>query len=209
MTDEKDDFLTKGLSVRGLANTQAGPFSFDVPAGKCLVITGLSGSGKSVLLRMIADLAPHMGDAALNGHLCSTMQAHHWRRQVVYLPAEPGWWSDRATDHVPDDKATRELMKKTGLRPELLNDPLHRLSTGERQRLALVRALRLAPAVLLMDEPCSALDKETTLMVEAVIHESLQQGTAIVLVSHDPAQSMRVADLHRELVRGQFIGTGA
>ncbi|GBQ27488.1 ATP-binding cassette domain-containing protein [Gluconacetobacter azotocaptans] len=198
--------LPRGLSVRALGNAHAGPFEFDVPAGACLVITGMSGAGKSVLLRMMADLDPHQGDVALDGRFCSAMPAHRWRRQVVYLPAEPGWWSDSVLDHIPDDVLTRGLMAKAGLRAGVLNDPVHRLSTGERQRLALVRGLRLAPRALLMDEPCSALDEATTLMVEAMMREVMTGGTAIVLVSHDSAQAMRMADLRRELANGHFVG---
>ncbi len=200
------DVLSRGLSVRALRNEHAGPFAFDVPAGACLVITGMSGAGKSVLLRMMADLDPHQGDVALDGRFCSAMPAHRWRRQVVYLPAEPGWWSDSVLDHVPDDALTRALMAKAGLRVGVLNDPVHRLSTGERQRLALVRGLRLAPRALLMDEPCSALDDATTLMVEAMMREAMDGGTAIVLVSHDSVQATRMADLRRELASGHFVG---
>ncbi|WP_408871976.1 ABC transporter ATP-binding protein [Gluconacetobacter tumulicola] len=200
------DVLSRGLSVRALHNAHAGPFAFDVPAGACLVITGVSGAGKSVLLRMMADLDPHQGDVALDGRFCSGMPAHRWRRQVVYLPAESGWWSDSVLDHMPDDALTRELMAKAGLRAGVLNDPVHRLSTGERQRLALVRGLRQAPRALLMDEPCSALDGGTTLMVEAMMREAMAGGTAIVLVSHDAAQATRMADLRRELAQGHFVG---
>ncbi|GBQ99593.1 ABC transporter ATP-binding protein [Gluconacetobacter liquefaciens] len=203
------DVLSRGLSVRALRNAHAGPFAFDVPPGTCLVITGTSGAGKSVLLRMVADLDPHQGDVALDGCFCSAMPAHRWRRQVVYLPAEPGWWSDSVLDHMPDDALTRDLMAQAGLRAGVLNDPVHRLSTGERQRLALIRALRLAPRVLLMDEPCSALDEGTTLMVEAMMRAAMAGGTAIVLVSHDPTQAMRMADLRRELVHGHFVGAAS
>ncbi|WP_408906060.1 ATP-binding cassette domain-containing protein [Nguyenibacter vanlangensis] len=209
MPDPSPSALSHGLSVRGLGSPFAGPFNFDVPRGECLVITGMSGTGKSVLLRMIADLDPHGGDAMLDGRSCAAMPAHRWRRQVQYLPAEPGWWSDSVLDHMPDDAATRALMARTGLRDGLLRDPVHRLSTGERQRLALVRGLRLQPQVLLLDEPCSALDEATTAKVESLLRAEKDKGAVIILVSHDPAQADRMADRRHHMEQGRFSGARA
>ncbi|ACI50491.1 ABC transporter related [Gluconacetobacter diazotrophicus PA1 5] len=197
------------MSVRGLCNPHAGPVDFDVPGGACLVLTGMSGAGKTVLLRMIADLDPHQGDVALDGRLCRAMPAHLWRRQVVYCPAEPGWWSDSVLDHLPDDARTRDLLARAGLRDGLLRDPLHRLSTGERQRLALVRGLRQDPRVLLLDEPCSALDEATTRKVETILHAEKARGVAIVLISHDPRQADRMADLRCHMEHGRFARVGS
>ncbi|GBQ81859.1 ferrichrome ABC transporter ATP-binding protein [Gluconacetobacter johannae DSM 13595] len=198
-----------GLSVRGLRNPHAGPFDVDVPPGECLVVTGMSGTGKSVLLRMIADLDPHQGVVALDGVACADMPAHQWRRQVLYLPAEPGWWSDIVLDHLPDDAATHALLAQVGLREGVLRTPVHRLSTGERQRLALVRALLPDPRVLLLDEPCSALDTATTLKVEALLRHLKARGVAIVLVSHDQAQADRMADRRRHMMSGHFTEDAA
>ncbi len=202
MSGVSGSVLAHGLSVRGLRHAHVGPFDIDVPAGSCLVVTGQSGAGKSVLLRMIADLDPHQGDVALDGYFCSRMPAHLWRRQVLYLPADPGWWSDIVLDHVPDKDCTHDLMEQVGLRRGVLYDPIHRLSTGERQRLALIRGLLNAPRVMLMDEPCSALDATTTLLVEAVLRTKIEEGMTIILVSHDLSQAVRMADTHCEIVRG-------
>ena len=92
--------------------------------------------------------------------------------------------------------------------------PVARLSTGERQRLALIRAMVLAPPVMLLDEPTSGLDHDTTLRVEAVLHERLTGGAAIVFVSHDKAQARRFGgrQLHieagvlREVLPGESGG---
>ncbi len=72
-----------------------------------------------------------------------------------------------------------------------------RLSTGERQRLALVRALVLDSPVLLLDEPTGPLDPESVARVEALLAERLKLGAAMVLVSHDPAQSARLGGRRR------------
>ncbi|KXV64677.1 ATP-binding protein [Acetobacter orleanensis] len=199
--------MSDGFSVRGLRNPHAGPFDIDVPTGSCLVITGTSGTGKSVLLRMMADLDPHQGDTALDGQFCSAMPAHLWRQQVLYLPAEPGWWSDRVLDHIQDNAQTHGLMKQLGLRCNVLHDPIHRLSTGERQRLALLRGLSQRPRVMLLDEPCAALDDTTTLLVEDMLHTKMTEGTIIILVSHDIEQASRMADQRCEIVHGHFSGT--
>lgn len=202
---ENSGILASGLSVRALRNLHAGPCTFDVPAGDCLLITGASGSGKSVLLRMMADLDPHQGDVALDGLFCSAMPAHLWRQAVYYMSAEPGWWSDAVLDHLPDDALTRSLMTTLALKDDVLVRPLHRLSTGERQRLALIRGLHHKPRALLLDEPCSALDEATTLRVEALIHQIMSEGTTVVLVSHDPAQAARMGTRHLEMAHGRFV----
>jgi ABC-type lipoprotein export system ATPase subunit len=65
-----------------------GPIDFEVADGECVSITGRSGSGKSVLLRMFADLDLHDGDAFLDGVACSSMAASTWGGMVTYVPAE-------------------------------------------------------------------------------------------------------------------------
>ncbi|NVN11697.1 ATP-binding cassette domain-containing protein, partial [Nguyenibacter vanlangensis] len=86
---------------------------------------------------------------------------------------------------------------------------VHRLSTGERQRLALVRGLRLQPQVLLLDEPCSALDEATTAKVESLLRAEKDKGAVIILVSHDPAQADRMADRRHHMEQGRFAGARA
>ncbi len=74
-----------------------------------------------------------------------------------------------------------------------MNWQIGRLSTGERQRLALARALEQSPRVLLLDEPTSGLDEKTTLSVEAILHDKMALGAALILVSHNKAQVERMA----------------
>jgi ABC-type phosphate transport system ATPase subunit len=71
--------------------------------------------------------------------------------------------------------------------------PVSRLSTGEKQRLALLRAIVQGPSVLLLDEPTSALDPEATSKVESVLHEKIQAGVSLILVTHDAAQAKRMS----------------
>ena len=168
------------------------PVSFDVDAGECVCLTGPSGAGKSLLLRAIADLIPHQGDASLDDHLCSRMKPTLWRRQVGYLPAESHWWSDRVGDHFPQPHA--ESFQELGFGIDVLDWQISRLSTGERQRLALLRLLANQPRALLLDEPTASLDAIGVTRVETLLGKYRQEHQAPLLwVSHDSDQIARVA----------------
>ncbi len=186
------------LCLAGLHNRLAGPFDLAVDAGACVAITGASGSGKSLLLRMIADLDPNDGEAWLDGRERREFSAPMWRHQVLYNAAEPGWWSEDVAAHFPGAAMdfARTMAPRLALPPELLGAKVLRLSTGERQRLALIRALAGAPKVLLADEPTGALDQAATALVEAVLRERLAGGMAIVMVTHSPEQAARLG--HRQ-----------
>ena len=195
------DPVAPRLTLANLRSSLAGPFDLAVAAGECVAVSGPSGSGKSLLLRMIADLDPNEGAAALDGRDRRGFSPPAWRRRVVYSAAEPGWWLDIAAAHFPGPALAfaREAMPRLGLAPALLESPVVRLSTGERQRLALLRALALDPPVLLLDEPTGALDQESTARVEAVLRQRLAAGTAIILVSHSPAQAQRLGHRRFEM----------
>lgn len=164
--------------------------SFSLGAGSVLAVTGASGSGKTLLLRALADLDPVGGQVTLNGRACADGPGWAWRAQVTMVPAESAFWAPTLRDHLREDPG--DLPDRLGLGPELLDAPVERLSTGERQRGALLRALLIRPAVLLLDEPTGPLDPATTTRVEAVLQDFVAQGGAIVLVTHDPAQAKRL-----------------
>lgn len=186
------------LRVRGLAFIGVGPVDFDLERGECVALTGPSGSGKTLLLRALADLDPNEGRVTLDGAARERFPAPRWRRLVGYLPVESGWWADLVGDHFPDRQAAAELTAALGLPAKALDWPVARLSTGERQRLALARALIQAPKVLLLDEPTSGLDGQATERVEALLRARLAAGTAILLATHDRDQAARMA---RRLLR--------
>jgi len=181
------------LIVRKLHRAGLLPASFDLDAGECIAVQGPSGSGKTLLLRTLADLDPNWGEVSLDGKLREAMPAPRWRRQVVYVPSESGWWSERVGDHFSDWEETVMLIKALRLPPAARDWPVQRLSTGERQRLALVRALILRPKVLLLDEPTSGLDKEAARAVEQLIAERLDKGTGVLWATHDAVQAKRIA----------------
>ncbi len=195
------------LDISGLTGAPGGPFNFCLAAGDCLVISGPSGIGKSLLLRMIADLDENTGTVSFNGVSREAMPAPQWRRQVMYVAAESGWWAERVREHMQPAAEAAALMPRLGLRPELLDAPVSQLSTGERQRMALLRAVIRKPAVLLLDEPTSALDQASTLAVEALLMEFAAAGTGLVVVSHNEPQAARIATRRAQMTAGLLTET--
>jgi len=177
------------------------PTSFELAAGECVVISGPSGAGKSLLLRAIADLDPNEGECFLDGAPRAQMKGPEWRAQVIFVAAESAWWDDRVRAHFPGRRLF--YMEDLDIDMSLLSRPLDRLSQGEKQRLALLRAINHIPRVLLLDEPTAALDPENTKRVEALVERvRRKEGTAVVWVSHDPRQIKRIADRHYRIKDG-------
>jgi len=167
-------------------------------AGECIALRGPSGAGKTLLLRAIADLDPNEGLVCMNGRDRSTIAAPEWRRLVGYVPAEPGWWADTVGEHFSEWAAAVAFVRDLGFPEEAKAWPITRLSTGERLRLALIRALVVRPKVLLLDEPTAALDPASVAAVESLITTQLRAGLAVLWVTHDAEQAKRIA--HRILV---------
>jgi ABC-type iron transport system FetAB ATPase subunit len=193
------------LEGQALRRLYLGPIDFTLRPSECVSVVGKSGAGKSLLLRMIADLDPHEGDVILDGAACSGMPAPEWRNMVTYVAAESGWWDERVAAHFSPGTNFAMLFAAVGISAEAWTWPVARLSTGERQRLALLRALSPQNRVLLLDEPTSGLDAENTGMVEALLRGQLSAGTAILLVTHDPKQATRMASRHFEVRDGRLI----
>ena len=91
-----------------------------------------------------------------------------------------------------------------GLRADLLEAPVAQLSTGEKQRLALVRALLPNPPVLLLDEPTGPLDEVSVTQVEALLQQRMAGGTSILLVTHDPNQAIRLGHQRYRMMAGHL-----
>jgi ABC-type multidrug transport system ATPase subunit len=193
--------VTPRLKVRGLQSLRAGPFDFSLLPGECLAVTGPSGAGKSLLLRMIADLDPHQGDAFLDGRCCAGMPAPSWRRSVVFSAAESGWWLDEVGAHFA--VAPVEMADALGLPADIFSRSISLCSTGERQRLAFLRAMAANPKVLLLDEPTSALDAHAIVQLEDLLQAQRGRGTAVVMVTHDPSQAARLATRQIRIEHGK------
>ena len=194
------------LVVEHFRGAIVGPVDLVVEAGTCAAITGPSGAGKSLLLRMIADLDPSDGAVRLGAMRREAVSAPAWRARVMHLAAEAGWWAERVDAHFPAATLARarELAARLALPGDAMERAVRTLSTGERQRLALVRALVRDPACLLLDEPTSALDAEAVARVEALLREVLAAGAVLVLVSHDAAQAARLGTRHYRLETGKL-----
>ncbi|WP_346910691.1 ABC transporter ATP-binding protein [uncultured Roseibium sp.] len=191
------------FEISDLKTPLIGPVSLSIAPDECVSLRGASGAGKSLLLRAIADLDPNEGDARLDQQSRNRMPAPQWRRLVALVPAESGWWTDTVVEHFKMDPETEALLEAVGL-PDSLDWKIHRLSTGEKQRLALARALHNKPKVLLLDEPTSALDDKATARVEDIIREQMDRGVAVLLVTHDQAQAQRVAGRHFLMEHGRL-----
>jgi len=166
--------------------------SFELNDGECIALQGPSGAGKTLLLRALADLDPNEGAIKLDGTLREAVGAPYWRKRVTYVAAEPGWWADTVQEHFSGWDEAIPLVARLGLPPDCGTWQIQRLSTGERQRLGLARALMLQSRVLLLDEPTSALDATSTAIVESIVAERISSGTGVIWSTHDSAQAQRV-----------------
>lgn len=196
------------LTIPGLP-----PLSFVVADGECMAVEGPSGIGKSRLLRAIADLDSAPGHVFVDGAERAEVPPAQWRRMVRYAAAEPGWWGDTPRVSMMPTAANAprvvKLVTDLGLDAGILDRPVAQLSTGERQRLALARALADQPRVLLLDEPTGALDTASAALAEELIRYQVLAGRSVVLVSHDSAQIGRLADARLQLASTAKAEAGA
>lgn len=176
----------------GIAPLKA--FSTKVSSQTCVVLCGPSGCGKSRLLYALADMLPHEGAVKLAGIDCLQLSPAQWRSQVMLVPNRIEWWFETAAEHFLTQPSEADLTS-LGLTVEQLTTPITQLSTGQKQRLGLLRAILRKPRVLLLDEPTANLDAENTLAVEAFVKRWLVQGEqSVIWCSHDEAQILRIAD---------------
>ena len=188
MSTEPPFFQVKNLSTE----FNRRHFDFTLMPHEIMTVAGPSGSGKSLFLRALADMDKHQGEVFLSGKPQSAFEPDNWRKQVILVAAESAWWSTIVGDHFRHNP-TEQQLADLGFEAQVLSWQVSRLSSGERQRLGLLRALVLKPAVLLLDEPTANLDENNTLRVEKLLLDYLNtHKTAAVWVSHDHAQRERL-----------------
>ncbi|MDC0661473.1 ABC transporter ATP-binding protein [Marinobacter sp. SS21] len=196
------------LDVKSLTTDLIRADQLRVLAGERVLVQGPSGSGKTHFLRALADLVPWQGHLVLDQQSSLDVSAPQWRQQVMLVAADSHWWHHRVSEHFHSPETAP--LSHIGLSEAILSRDPQQLSSGEKQRLALLRALDRSPKVLLLDEPCANLDSDTTLLVEALLTDWCRHHQGhLIMTSHDPAQRERLADRHWRILDGEVTETGA
>ena len=180
------------FKIQNLIFHEIGPINLSIATAECVGLTGQSGIGKTLFLRALGDLEPSKGQILLGEAAIDSISAPEWRKQVGLLPAESSWWFDTVGEHFK--KVDIADLVAFGFNQKVMEWDISRLSSGERQRLALLRLLANHPRVLLLDEPTANLDEENKLRAEHYLINFLKKNQVIALwVSHDLQQLSRVA----------------
>jgi len=178
------------------------PINLTIAPGECVGLSGESGSGKTRLLRAIADMDEHGGQVYEEDTVQDQVKAHEWRRRVMLLPAESQWWFDTVDQHF---SAQAKYFEALGFGQEVMYWNVSRCSSGEKQRLSILRMLSNSPRVLLLDEPTANLDSSNIARVEDLIGNYLSKHHAVAIwVSHDASQLGRVSQQQYHLSGGQL-----
>lgn len=222
---------TEALSVSYGQKPAVDEVSLSVRRGEVLALIGPSGCGKTTLLRSLnrlVDLTPNafrQGRILLDGEDVDSFDVTRLRRRVGMLFQQPNPFPMSVFDNVayglrergskkPSrrrlEPAVAEALHRAGLFEEVKDDldhPALALSGGQQQRLCIARSLAVRPEVLLLDEPCSALDPISTQTIEETI-VSLRDEVAIVIVTHNLQQAQRVADHVAFMYLGDLVEYG-
>ncbi|WP_255561979.1 ABC transporter ATP-binding protein [Zooshikella harenae] len=179
--------FTPLLQVKHLSVHTIQQISFNLFAQVCMCIQGASGTGKSLLLKALADLIPAQGEVLLQNQKQTDIEPSQWRRYVTLVPAMPSWWHPTAGEHFSCN--IDNYLTQLGLPHSIVQQPIHTLSTGEKQRLAILRALQHNPYVLLLDEPTANLDPVSQSRLEQFLFDNFLQQTdrSIIWVAHHPS----------------------
>jgi phosphate transport system ATP-binding protein len=199
-----------------------------VRKGEVLALIGPSGCGKTTLLRALNRLveitpgARRSGRILLDGEDADALDVTALRRRVAMVFQQPNPFPMSIFDNVAYalreqgsrrarrstlEGAVRSALERAGLWDEVAEDlgrAALRLSGGQQQRLCIARALAVQPEVLLLDEPCSALDPRSTATIEELVLE-LRTDLAVVIVTHNLQQAYRVADRVAFMYLGELV----
>jgi phosphate transport system ATP-binding protein len=204
--------------------------TLDIPTNRITAIIGPSGCGKSTLLHCMNGLirklpnAKTQGIISLNGQNIDRLPADELHRRVglvfqtpssfplsiyknmIYAPKYYGIRDKQKLNAIVTEK-----LKLAGLYDEVkdeLNKNALKLSGGQQQRLCIARALTVEPEILLLDEPCSALDVKSSAVIEETLIE-LKRRYTIVIVTHNIQQARRISDYAAFMYGGRLIGIRA
>ncbi len=204
--------------------------SFQLRKGQTIGIVGESGSGKSTLARTILRLVPSTGQIIFNGRDITTLPKHELqplRREMQVVLQDPfGSLSPRMTAgqiategllvHEPSisskerDKRAAMIFEAVTLDPATRNRYPHEFSGGQRQRLAIARALILNPKLIVLDEPTSALDREVQKQIVDLLRDLQQKhGLSYLFISHDLAVVRALSDYIMVMKDGRVVEEAA
>ncbi len=212
------DICVEGVSLAHAGRPVLREASFTVPRGAFCAILGPSGAGKSTLADLLVRyLDPDAGRIRIAGHDLRDLRLADLRRDVLLVDQSTHLFNDTIGANLAfalpeaDDRAIAAAVRHAGLEalvarlPHGLQTPVGErglaISAGERQRIALARALLRRPSVLILDEPSSALDDETERLVGRGLREALPDAT-IIVITHKPALAA-MADLVVTLDHGR------
>ena len=202
--------------------------SLSIHKGEVLALIGPSGCGKTTLLRTLNRLteltpnASHSGTITLDGDDIHELEDTKLRTRVSKVFQQPNPFPMSIFDNVAFalreqsrrrprrrelEPLVKQALQRAGLYEEVANNldrPALRLSGGQQQRLCIARAIANNPEILLMDEPCSALDPRSTAVIEDLILQ-LRSDLAVVIVTHNLQQARRIADRVAFMYLGDLV----
>ena len=222
---------TEALTIAYGDKVAVNDVSLPVFGGEVLALIGPSGCGKTTLLRSLNRLveltpgAARGGKIALDGDDVDGIEVTSLRRRISMVFQQPNPFPMSIFDNVAYalreqgsrrvkratlEAPVQEALTRAGLWDEVKDDldrPALRMSGGQQQRLCIARALAAKPEVLLLDEPCSALDPRSTAIIEELILD-LREELAVVIVTHNLQQAYRIADRVAFMFLGELVEYG-
>ena len=200
------------VAIQGNEKPLLQGLSFTVEPGAGLGVIGPTGAGKSTLSRVLVGvIEPTRGSVRLDGATFDQRSEEDRGRYIGYLPQDVQLFDGTVAQNIsrfaekPDAKAVVAAAQLANVHNLIMRLPQGydtslgeqgaRLSAGQRQRLALARALYGNPAMIVMDEPNSNLDAEGEMALDAAIRASLQRGAAVIIVAHRPSALQAVRDV--------------
>ncbi|WP_425053664.1 ATP-binding cassette domain-containing protein [Psychromarinibacter sp. S121] len=231
MASEIDRTGTPLVELRDLCKAFGGinavdHVSIDLYPGEVVGVLGHNGAGKSVLMKMLSGaLARDSGEIWVNGEkaeINSPRDARRYQIETIYqylaladnLDAAQNLFLGREivtplgfVDDAKMEAETRKIMGRLTPNFRRYNTPVAGLSGGQRQSVAISRAVYFNAKILIMDEPTAALGVEETRMVAELIDELKKQGIGIFLIDHDIHQVKALCDRASVMKNGQLVGT--
>jgi iron complex transport system ATP-binding protein len=214
------------LNVKLSGRLVLNDISFSLSSGHLVALVGPNGAGKTTLLRALAGLVSSDGAVHVGGDAVSSLTLRERARRFAYLPqGHIVYWPLPARDIVAlgryphgatdparltakDTDAVRRAMQATDVM-EFAERRVTELSGGERSRVALARVLAVEAPVILADEPTASLDPRHQIDVMKSLRTAADQGTLVMVVTHDLGLAARFADTVLVLSDGRLVSRGA